>query len=40
LTSSDLSKLPAETKEYVEVVTQNILSHNSASSSDVLLADL
>ena len=40
LTSWDLSKLPSETKKYVENITSDVLSHNSASSNDVLLADL
>ena len=35
LTSWDLSKLPKETKNYVETITQNVLQHNSASSSDI-----
>ena len=40
LTSWDLVKLPNETKKYVENITTDILSHNSASSSDVLSVDL
>lgn len=40
LTSWDLWKLPNETKNYVESISKNVLEHNSASSSDVLLADL
>ena len=35
LTSWDLSKLPKETRGYVETITQNVLQHNSASSSDI-----
>ena len=40
LTSWDLSKLPNETKWYVEKISKDVLEHNSDSSSDVLLADL
>jgi len=35
LTSWDLSKLPKETRGYVENITKNILQNNSASSSDI-----
>lgn len=40
LSSDNFSRLPQETQTYVQNITTNILSHNSSSSSDVLLADL
>ena len=39
LTSNDLSKLPSETKKYVENITKDVLQHNASSSSDIF-ADL
>lgn len=37
LTSADLSKLPKETQDYVQKITQDVLQHNSAPSSDLFV---
>ena len=39
ITAWDLSKLPNETKTYIENITKNLLKHNSASTDDIF-ADL
>ena len=40
LTSWDLKRLPKETREYVEIITADILAHNSVSSSDDNMHDI
>lgn len=40
LRSEDMSKLPNETRQYVEKISKDILEHNWVPSSDILLADL
>ena len=40
LSSSNFTKVPQETKKYIEIITKDVLQHNSVTSNDVLSVDL